>query len=180
MATSHDEAHGHAHGAQDGHGHGGDADGEVHSHVASWQFYVGIFGGLIVLTLLTVGAARFNIDGVFGSPRANTLNLAAAIIIATMKAGLVAAFFMHLRHDKLFNTLAFLASFLFLGIFILLTYDDVGVRAHSRNDYSQKIDLQSGQSAPGGAPATSATVDDVSEGHAAPAGGHEAPGGHEK
>ena len=32
-----------------------------------------------------------------------------------MKASLVATFFMHLRHDKLFNTLAFLAAFLFLG-----------------------------------------------------------------
>jgi cytochrome c oxidase subunit 4 len=83
-----------------------------------------------------------------------------------MKASLVAAFFMHLRHDKLFNTIAFLAAFLFLGIFILLTYDDVGVRAedHGSSSYSEKVLPQTGAEAPGGAPATTATTDFVGNG----------------
>ena len=155
MAAEPTHAHGHA---------DHDDDGAVHVHIASNRFYVGIFAALIFLTIATVKVSYYD----FGSA-----NILIALVIATMKAGLVAAFFMHLRHDKLFNTLAFLASFLFLGIFILLTYDDVGVRARSRNDYSQKVDPPSGLPAPGGAPATSATVDDVGEGHAAPAGGHE-------
>ena len=84
-------------------------------------------------------------------------NIIIALLIATMKASLVATFFMHLRHDKLFNTLAFLSAFLFLGIFILLTYDDLGRRGQYDPDYGGKVDLPSGIIAPGGEPATSAT-----------------------
>jgi cytochrome c oxidase subunit 4 len=138
----------HARAAGD-HSHGHD-DGEVHAHVASWQFYVGIFGGLIVLTLLTVSAARFNIDGFFGNPRANSLNLAVAILIACMKAGLVAAFFMHLRHDKLFNTLAFVSAFIFLSIFLLMTRDDLGLRHEVDPDYGNPVNGATGERAPGG------------------------------
>ena len=66
-------------------------------------------------------------------------NIVIAMLIATMKASLVAAFFMHLRHDKLFNTLAFLAAFLFLGIFILLTYDDIGKARPARQLYGGRV-----------------------------------------
>jgi cytochrome c oxidase subunit 4 len=150
------------------HSHAHDADdGAVHVHIAPTRFYWGIFGALVCLTIATVKVSYYD----FGSA-----NILIALLIATMKASLVAAFFMHLRHDKLFNTVAFLAAFLFLGIFILLTNDDVLVRAHDHG-YAQKMDLESGQQAPGGEPATSATADDVAgEGHeGAPSGsaGHE-------
>jgi cytochrome c oxidase subunit 4 len=143
----------------DSHGHAHDDDGAVHVHIASTGFYVGIFVGLICLTIATVVVSYFD----FGSA-----NIIIALLIATLKASLVAAFFMHLRYDKLFNTLAFLAAFLFLGIFILLTYDDVGVRAHDHG-YAQKMSPETGLQAPGGAPATSATADDVGaeKGHGA-------------
>jgi cytochrome c oxidase subunit IV len=128
-------------------------DGEVHVHIASAQFYWGIFGALIALTLLTVKVSYYD----FGSA-----NIVIALLIATLKASLVAAFFMHLRHDKLFNTIAFLAAFLFLAIFILLTYDDLGEREKMGPSYIQAVDPRSGELAPGGEPATSATIDDVS------------------
>jgi cytochrome c oxidase subunit 4 len=140
MATNHTQATAH-----------GD-DGQVHAHIASAQFYWGIFSALIVLTLLTVKVSYYD----FGSA-----NIIIALVIATMKASLVAAFFMHLRHDNLFNTIAFLAAFLFLAIFILLTYDDLGVRPRERPGYIQTVDPRTGERAPGGPPATSATVDDV-------------------
>ena len=143
------------------HGHAHADDGAVHVHIATNRFYVGIFAALICLTIATVKVSYYD----FGSA-----NIIIALAIATMKASLVAAFFMHLRHDKLFNTVAFLAAFLFLGIFILLTYDDVGVRAHDHG-YAQKMSLELGQQAPGGPPATSATADAV--GAEAPKGGHE-------
>jgi cytochrome c oxidase subunit 4 len=142
-------------------------DGRVHAHISSTQFYVGIFVALVVLTILTVKVSYFD----FGSA-----NIIIAIIIATMKASLVAAFFMHLRHDSLFNTLAFLAAFLFLAIFILLTYDDLGRRARVDPAYGGVIEPRSGVAAPGGEPATSATQDSV-EGE--PTRG-EAPGKSEK
>src|SRR5580704_4755749 len=129
-------------------------DGAVHAHLSSAQFYWAIFGALVFLTFLTVAVSYFD----FGSA-----NIVIAMIIATAKAGLVATFFMHLRHDKLFNTLTFLAAFLFLAIFILLTYDDIGRRGEVDNDYGGTIKAQTGQAAPGGEPATSATADETNE-----------------
>jgi cytochrome c oxidase subunit 4 len=131
-----------------------DDDGAVHVHIASAQFYWAIFGALVFLTFLTVAVSYFD----FGSA-----NIVIAMLIATAKAGLVATFFMHLRHDKLFNTLTFLAAFLFLSIFILLTYDDIGRRGEVDNDYGGTIKAQTGQPAPGGEPATSATSDETNE-----------------
>jgi cytochrome c oxidase subunit 4 len=134
------------------HASGHDDDGAVHVHVSSAQFYWGIFGALVFLTFVTVAVSYFD----FGSA-----NIVIAMVVATAKAGLVATFFMHLRHDKLFNTLTFLAAFLFLAIFILLTYDDVGRRGQVDNDYGGTINAKTGQAAPGGEPATSATSNEA-------------------
>ena len=135
------------------HHHEHDADdGAVHSHVASVQFYVGIFLTLVCLTVLTVKVSYYD----FGEA-----NIAIAMLIATMKAGLVATFFMHLAHDKLFNTLAFISAFLFLSVFIMLTYDDLGRRGQVDWVYGGTVDPRTGLAAPGGMPATSATIDDV-------------------
>src|SRR5271166_3642508 len=142
----------HAGHASDDHGHGHADDGAVHVHIASNGFYWGIFGALICLTFITVKVSYYD----FGSA-----NILIALVVATMKASLVAAYFMHLRYDKLFNTLAFLAAFLFLAIFILLTYDDLGVRENEASGYVHTFDPRSGDFAPGGEPATSATADSV-------------------
>ena len=138
-------------------------DGAVHAHVSSAQFYWAIFGALVFLTFLTVGVSYFD----FGSA-----NIVIAMLIATAKAGLVATFFMHLRYDKLFNTLTFLAAFLFLAIFILLTYDDIGKRGRLDNAYGGTVELRTGIAAPGGEPATSATQDSI-EGDAPKSGAGE-------
>jgi cytochrome c oxidase subunit 4 len=166
----------HAHEGHAGHDHDHDGhdddDGAVHVHIASTPFYIGIFLALIFLTFMTVKVSYYD----FGSA-----NIIIAMLIATMKATLVAAFFMHLRHDKLFNTLAFLGSFLFLAIFILLTYDDLGKRGEVDPAYGGTVNVETGAPAPGGEPATTATQDDVEEEapKAAPgssAGGGEKPG----
>jgi len=156
------QTHDHPVGARSGdtHGHADHDDGAVHVHIATARFYWGIFGALTLLTIATVRVSYYD----FGS-----LNIIIALLIATMKASLVAAFFMHLRHDKLFNTLAFLSAFVFLGVFILLTYDDLLKRGRVDNAYGGTIDLRTGTAAPGGLPATTATINDV-EGEA-PKGG---------
>jgi cytochrome c oxidase subunit 4 len=115
-----------------------------------------------VLTVATVAVSYFD----FGSA-----NIVIAMLIATMKASLVAAFFMHLRYDQLFNTLAFLGAFLFLGIFILLTQDDIGRRGRMDNSYGTRVFAPTGQVAPGGEPSTSATDDAVEPGEGAEHGG---------
>ena len=57
------------------------------------KLYYTIFGALLVLTLITVGASYID----FGSSAAN---ITVALIIATVKATLVAGFFMHLTTEK--------------------------------------------------------------------------------
>ncbi len=136
------------------HAHAAKDDGEVHVHIASDRFYWGIFGALIALTLLTVKVSYYD----FGAA-----NVIIALLVATTKASLVAAFFMHLRHDKLFNTLALLSAFLFLAVFILLTYDDLGQRGHMGPSYVTTVNPRTGELAPGGEPATSATSDETSK-----------------
>lgn len=136
-----------------GKGHPESDDGGVHVHLSSARFYWGIFGALAVLTFITWRVSYYD----FGPA-----NVLVALLIATMKASLVATFFMHLRHDNLFNTLAFLAAFLFLALFILLTYDDLGKRAQVDPDYGGTMLPETGQNAPGGLPATSATANETS------------------
>jgi len=161
--------------ASESHGHAHADDGAVHVHIASTQFYVGIFLALVCLTILTVKVSYYD----FGEA-----NILVAMAIATAKASLVATFFMHLRHDKPFNTFSFLSAFVFLGIFIVFTFDDLSRRGQVDNAYGGTVDLRTGQAAAGGLPATTATTEDVageapaSKGAEKPAG--EAPAGGEK
>jgi cytochrome c oxidase subunit IV len=76
---------------------------------------------LLILTLITVGAAGIQ----FGT---GVANIVIALTIATIKATLVALFFMHLAHDKPVNAIIGVAGFIFLGLFLLFTFLDVGSR----------------------------------------------------
>ncbi len=87
-------------------------NGHHHNHQTR---YVIIGLSLIVLTILTVTSASYN----FG-----VLNIFIAMFIATLKASLVALFFMHLIDDNRVNQVVFASSFLFLIIFVLLTGSD--------------------------------------------------------
>ena len=137
MSASTESAHAHGH---DEHDHD---DGAVHVHISPAKFYWGIFGALVMLTIATVRVSYYD----FGS-----LNILIALLIATMKASLVAAFFMHLRHDKLFNSLAFISAFLFLSIFLLLTSDDDFKRGRVDDAYGTTVFTPTGEVAPGGFP----------------------------
>ena len=114
--ADHDNSHAaisetsHAHGS---HG-GGDHDGIA--HVTPVRLLLGVWGALMVLTIITVAVTTVD----FG-PR---INLVVAMAIATVKAGLVVTYFMHLRWDRPFNTLVFLGSLLFVSLFISMTLFD--------------------------------------------------------
>ena len=56
------------------------------------------------------------------------MNVVVALTIATIKATLVALFFMHLLHDKPVNALIASAGFLFLGLFLMFTLLDFDTR----------------------------------------------------
>jgi cytochrome c oxidase subunit 4 len=89
-------------------------------HVTPLSTYMKTFGTLMVLTVVTVGVSYIDL-GV-------TVNLAIAVIIATIKASVVAAFFMHLAVDSRFNSVAFASSVVFLAIFVGFTMLDTGSR----------------------------------------------------
>jgi len=91
----------------------------AHAHNPSPRIYLIILGLLLVLTGVTVGAAYVN----FGS-----FNLIIAVLIATVKATLVALFFMHLRHDPPINAIIFVSSLIFLGLFLLFPLIDIQSR----------------------------------------------------
>jgi len=94
--------------------------GEPHGmvHVIPLPILLGVFAALIVLTVVTVAAAGPPFD--FGK-----WNLGIAMLIATIKASLVALYFMHLRYDNPFNALVFVTALVFLGLFLGITLLDV-------------------------------------------------------
>lgn len=105
MAHSHSttaDAHGHT---GDAHGHG---DGEF-AHPAPVWMLLAVFFALLFLTFLTVFQARFDLGD---------LEIVLTLCIATVKAGLVIAFFMHLLWDKPLNAIVILSSLIFVSLFL--------------------------------------------------------------
>lgn len=75
---------------------------------------------LLALTALTVGISSLQLG---------RLSLAAALLIAGVKSGLVAAWFMHLRYERVRLYLVLLIITLVLvGILLWLTWADIGPR----------------------------------------------------
>ena len=91
-------------------------------HPVSTKLLFGVFFGLIALTIITVATSA--LGSALGMPPAFAFPL--AMVIATMKAFLVCAFFMHMWWDKSFNVLAFLSSLIFVTLFIGMTMMDTG------------------------------------------------------
>jgi cytochrome c oxidase subunit 4 len=86
------------------------------SHVAPVKVLVATGGTLLVLTLVTVLATKVD----FGA----NINLAIAMAIAVLKATLVILFFMHLRYDRLFHSVVFVAAILAAALFVGFTLMD--------------------------------------------------------
>jgi cytochrome c oxidase subunit 4 len=98
---------------------------------------------LLILTGITVGASYIH----FGSGAANVV---VALTIATIKATLVALFFMHLLHDKPVNGLIASAGFVFLGLFLMFTLLDFDTR---ENPMPRNLPTVVAPPAPAAAPA---------------------------
>lgn len=132
-------------------------DGEVHVHVHSWKFYLGILLALIFLTVVTVAVSYVDVDAIIalGEPveGIGAWNLALAILIAGMKASLVVLFFMHLKEDARFNGLIFVGSLIFVGVFFAYTLNDTASRGQMDVFNGVHVDPATGERAPGGIPA---------------------------
>jgi cytochrome c oxidase subunit 4 len=120
-----------------------------HSHGGP-KLYALIFGALIILTIVTVGASYIN----FGTGMANVV---IAMLIASIKASLVALFFMHLRWDRPVSAVIFCSTLFFLGLFLMGTYTDTISRDPSEPTNLKSLNVPGGQIveppvlAPGGA-----------------------------
>ena len=92
---------------------------EKHHHIIPIQTYLKVFGALMFLTVLTVAVTYVDLG---------SFNIVLAMFIAIIKSTLVLLFFMHLYYDNKTNLMFFLASILFMIIFITFTYFDIGQR----------------------------------------------------
>lgn len=92
-------------------------------HIVNDRTNVLVWIGLVVLTGATVTVAGINLGA---------MNIVAALLIASVKAGLVLAFFMHLKYEEgVFRVMIFVAL-VTLAIIISLTFADVFYRLGPR------------------------------------------------
>ncbi len=89
-------------------------------HIAPTRLYFFVFGGLLVLTLLTWQIAYIDLG---------PWNTVVALAIAVCKASLVATFFMHLRWSGSMMRIVVCAAIFWLSIMITLTLGDVLTRS---------------------------------------------------
>jgi cytochrome c oxidase subunit IV len=84
-------------------------------HIHPVRMYVSVFVGLLVLTVLTVLAAEFDLG---------PLNIFVALAIATVKTLLVVLFFMHVKESSGLTKLFVVAGFFWMAILFGLTFSD--------------------------------------------------------
>ena len=108
----------------------GDSHADEIAHVMPVRLLVFVWAALMVLTVVTVAVTSIDLGG--------QANLVIAMAIATIKAGLVVTYFMHLRWDRPFHTLVFVGSLLFVSLFISMTLLD-------KSEYEPDIDEMSVQ-----------------------------------
>jgi cytochrome c oxidase subunit IV len=85
------------------------------AHVMPVKILVGIWIALMVLTFVTVAVTWVEMGA---------LNLWVAMAIATLKASLVALYFMHLRYDRPINAIVFITALFFVMLFVGLALTD--------------------------------------------------------
>jgi cytochrome c oxidase subunit 4 len=115
------------------------AHGEHHDEIAhpmSIKALVTVWLILMAFTGLTVFAAQQGLG--------SQTSFVVAMIIATIKAGLVMSVFMHLWWDKRLNLFTFLGSFLFVMLFI-------GMALTDKSEYKPDIDRKAADEAAAGA-----------------------------
>jgi len=101
-----------------------------HHHVLHKPTLFKVFGGLIVLTILTVAVAYVPLG---------PLNVPVAIAIAAAKATLVVLFFMALKYDNPVNGLTFTIGIIMVFVFITFTLLDTAFRGDLGNVTPQTV-----------------------------------------
>jgi len=84
-------------------------------HIMPYHVLALVWGSLLILTIATVVAARFD---------HGQWNLWIALMIALVKASLVALYFMHLRYDRPLYAIIFITALVFVVLFVGLSMLD--------------------------------------------------------
>lgn len=88
---------------------------EGNTHISSYKDHILVLMGLIALTIITVAITSVEL---------NAFNTAAALLIASCKAGIVLLYFMHLRFDqKIFLVMTLLVIALVAAIVVITVFD---------------------------------------------------------
>jgi cytochrome c oxidase subunit IV len=83
--------------------------------MTAYRTYIIVWVALLILTGVTVAVSYLHLG---------MLNAAVALLIASVKAALVALYFMHLRHENRLVRAFALVPFFFLALIILGTLSD--------------------------------------------------------
>ena len=89
-------------------------------HIVSYKQNIIIWGVLLLMTVITVSVSTLDL---------RSLAVATAISIATIKAVIVALYFMHLKYDrKILGIFMLITMLVFISV-LLLTFLDFGLRS---------------------------------------------------
>ena len=87
--------------------------------VVGYRLYLTVWLALVVLTCITVGVSYLDMK---------KFTVFTAMLIATVKGGLVLLYFMHLRYEKLMYWAMILFIMATYAAFVILTFTDYGFR----------------------------------------------------
>jgi cytochrome c oxidase subunit 4 len=86
-------------------------------HIVSYKEHFSTLIALLLLTLLTVSVSVFGAD-------LRSLSVSTALLIATIKALVVAYYFMHLKYDlKLYRWLVLIVVLLFVAFLVITSIE---------------------------------------------------------
>jgi cytochrome c oxidase subunit 4 len=105
-----------------------------HVHITPVKTYLAVAAALIIMTGLTVAISFIDLG---------PFNITVALLIASVKALLVAFFFMHLFWDNKLYLILFASGLLFLTIFLTLTMFDTETRGSVDRQTKERINKES-------------------------------------
>lgn len=98
--------------------HNGHSGSHAH-HIIPMRVYLSVFSTLLLMTVVTVWVATHD----FG-----IMNTPVALLIATFKATLVLAYFMHLKYDNMMNRVIVIIALSFVFLLFLFSGLDIYTR----------------------------------------------------